>query len=62
MTIECVGRWHFPMTIMLKKMEECIDEDRRMTCEEFASAVSVRQTSVHRILTGRLGIRKISAK
>lgn len=44
------------------KVKECVDKDRRMTCEEIASEVGVSHSSVYRILTERLGMKKISAR
>lgn len=44
------------------KVKECVDNARRMTCEEIASEVGVSHSSVYRILTERLGMKKISAR
>lgn len=43
-------------------MKECIDSDRRMTCEEIGCEIGSRHSSVYAILTQRLRIRKVTAK
>ena len=46
----------------VSKVQDLLNEDPRMTCEEMAPAIGISKNSVHRILREKLQKRKIVAK
>lgn len=48
--------------IHVRQVDDLLQEDRRYTCAEIAETLGISQSTVHYILTNKLGKRKISAR